>query len=366
MGRIGVGIVGLSARGGWGANAHLPALRRIPDFHVVALAASTPESAESSRSKHGVDRAYHSPEDLAADPEVDLVVVAVRVPEHRAIVRAALDAGKHVYCEWPLGIDLAEAQDMAGQARRAGVRSFIGLQGRAAPQIRYLRQLIEAGFAGEVLSATLVASGVRWGESIPLGSVYLTEARNGATMLTIPFSHALDAIEQVLGPLTELCATVTQRRNTVRIEETGEIRATDTPDQVVVTGRMESGAILSAHYRGGMFAGTNFHLEINGSRGDLLLTGPSGHMQYGQLTLAGARSGEFLRELPLPPELVRFPCQPGDLSYTLAHAYAGVLADLRTGSRSIPGFDEAVERHARIEQILLASRSGTRINLPGR
>jgi predicted dehydrogenase len=64
---------------------------------------------------------------MARRPEVDLAVVAVRVPHHHALVSAVLRAGKPVCCEWPLGNGLAEAEEMAGLAEASGVKDFIGL-----------------------------------------------------------------------------------------------------------------------------------------------------------------------------------------------------------------------------------------------
>ncbi|MGE0501659.1 MAG: Gfo/Idh/MocA family protein [Rhizobiaceae bacterium] len=364
MRRIGVGIIGLSAKGGWAATAHLPALRRFPEAEVVALSASSPESAAAAGAKHGIARTYHLPEDLAADPAVDLVVVAVKVPEHAALVKATIDPGKAVYCEWPLGLDLAEAQRLRDMAAAAGVRTFVGLQARAAPQVNFVRHLVASGHVGEVLSTTLIGSGSRWGATIPSGSLYLTDAANGATMLTIPFAHTLDAVEHVLGPLGELNATISNRRTSVKIEETGEMVAVSAPDQVLVSGRLTSGATIAAHYRGGLSTGTNFHWEINGTDGDILVTGPNGHLQYGQVRIQSATGGaKVLSDLETPASFERFPFKAGDFSYTVAHAYAAVLDDLATGGRTAPDFDTAVARHNSIDRIMEAARTGGRVSL---
>ncbi|MER7187713.1 Gfo/Idh/MocA family oxidoreductase, partial [Streptomyces hyaluromycini] len=114
---IGVGIIGLGAHGSWAERSHLPALRAVPGYELRALSTSSKESAERSGQVHGVPRVFGSAAELAACDEVDLVVVAVKVPHHRELVRTALSAGKSVLCEWPLGNGLAEAEDMARQAR---------------------------------------------------------------------------------------------------------------------------------------------------------------------------------------------------------------------------------------------------------
>ena len=79
---------------------------------------------------------------MAAHPEVDLIVVCVRVPGHRELVMAGLQAGKAVFCEWPLGATLAEAQEMAGLARQRSLATIVGLQARSDPAILYARDLV--------------------------------------------------------------------------------------------------------------------------------------------------------------------------------------------------------------------------------
>ncbi|MGW6336721.1 Gfo/Idh/MocA family protein [Nocardia rhamnosiphila] len=114
--------------------------------------------------------AFGNPGDLIHRDDIDLVVVAVKVPHHRALVEAAVCAGKNVLCEWPLG-NLAEAEGLADLAARAGVRVFVGLQARANPVLRYLRDLVAEGYLGEVLSASVLAAGEVWGATIRSGMI---------------------------------------------------------------------------------------------------------------------------------------------------------------------------------------------------
>ena len=147
-----------------------------------------------------------------AAPEVDIVTVAVKVPPHLEIVRAAIGAGKHVYCEWPLGNGLAEAREMAALAQAKGVLGVVGTQAHVAPGIEYLRDLIADGFVGDVLSTTLVARGgaLQGGGSIPDQKTwaYLLERSNGATLLTIPLGHTLAALRDVFGEVAEVSSGV--------------------------------------------------------------------------------------------------------------------------------------------------------------
>jgi predicted dehydrogenase len=156
--RFRVGIVGLQPGRSWAARAHIPALRALSEsYEIVGVANTSLASGEKAAAETGLARAFADVAELVAAPEIDIVTVTVKVPHHLEIVKAAIEAGKHVYCEWPLGNGLAEAETLAALARAKGVLGVVGTQARVAPEIEYLRQLIADDFVGEVLSTTLVA-----------------------------------------------------------------------------------------------------------------------------------------------------------------------------------------------------------------
>ena len=88
-------------------------------------------------------------------PDIDVVSVAVKVPFHHQLTMAALNAGKHVYTEWPLGATLAEATEMADTAKAKGVQTMVGLQARCSPFILRIKELVAEGYVGEVISCSL-------------------------------------------------------------------------------------------------------------------------------------------------------------------------------------------------------------------
>src|SRR5256886_3793495 len=153
---LGVGIIGVSPVRGWAATAHIPALRALPNYEVRALSAHSAESARAIGEVFGVTAVFSDHEQLVIQPDVDVVVVTVKVPHHRELVFAALAAGKAVYCEWPLGRDLDDARAMAALAAERGVPTIVGLQARQAPAIQFVQQLLGEGYVGEVLSTTMI------------------------------------------------------------------------------------------------------------------------------------------------------------------------------------------------------------------
>src|SRR5437016_8164527 len=218
---LGVGIIGVSPVRGWAATAHIPALRALPNFEIRALSAHSAESARAVGEAFGVDAVFSDHEQLVTRPDIDVVAVTVRVPRHRQLVSAALAAGKAVYCEWPLGRDLDDARAMAALAAGQGVRTAVGLQARQAPAIEFVQELLRDGYAGEVLSTTMVGLSVP-GDVVVQPNAYMLDQANGANLLTIAAGHSLDVLSHVLGEFADLSAVAELRRPLITIGETGE------------------------------------------------------------------------------------------------------------------------------------------------
>src|SRR5881398_2224939 len=143
---LGVGIIGVSPIRGWASTAHIPALRALPNYEIRALTAHDAESARAIGAAFGVSAVFSDHEQLVLQPDIDVVVVTVKVPHHRELVSAALAAGKAVYCEWPLGRDLEDARAMAALSAQREVRTVVGLQAGQAPAIEFVRELLSDGY----------------------------------------------------------------------------------------------------------------------------------------------------------------------------------------------------------------------------
>jgi predicted dehydrogenase len=363
--RIRVGIIGANPDRGWAAQAHIPALTSLSeDFEITALSTSRRESADAASKLFGVPVAFDNHQELVNSPAVDVVAVTVKVPYHLELASAALEAGKAVYCEWPLANGLKEAETLAALAKKQGVLAVAGLQARSAPSVAYVRDLIEQGYVGEVLSTTLIGSGMGWGPTVEPFNAYLNDKKNGATMLSIALGHAADALCHCLGEVRELSATMTVRRKTFTIAQTGESKPMSADDQVCVSGLLEGGAALSIHYRGGHSRGTNLLWEINGTEGDLQLTAAGGQPQIFEMDVRGGKGAKSsLENLPVPEQYRWSPPQRLGPSTNVAQAYARFARDYREGTHLCPTFEDALTRHRMLDAIETAAATGHRQTL---
>jgi predicted dehydrogenase len=359
--KIRVGIVGANPNRGFASIAHIPALQALPEFEIAAVCTSRQDSAEATARHYRVPAAFCDPEQMARHPGIDLVTVSVKVPDHYQPVMAAIEAGKHVYCEWPLGRDTAEASRMLEAAERRGVRHVVGLQGQMSPAIRYARDLVADGYVGRVLAATMIGCAPNWGASID--RAYQADRANGANLLTITGGHQIDALCYCLGEFRQVAAFVVSQRDHIQVGETGGTVAKTSPDQLVVNGIVGDGAVVSFQIRGGMRRGTEFLFEIHGEEGDLQLTATErASMQRQELVLKGGRGRDTaLAELPIPGKYRWVPAAaPQGSPYNVAQLYRRLAEAIRDGKPASPGFDAAVSRHRLLDAIVRASETGLR------
>ncbi|MBV8054666.1 MAG: Gfo/Idh/MocA family oxidoreductase, partial [Deltaproteobacteria bacterium] len=263
--KIRVGIIGANVHYGWGSSAHIPALKGLPDFEITAVCTSRQETADETARHFNIPFAFHDPARLVQHPNVDLVSICVRVPFHHQLGMAALEAGKHLFCEWPLAATTEQARQMLDLAERKGVRHMVGLQARGAPALNRVRDLIAEGYIGKPLSCTMIAATPNWGSEFTSSRAYLADRSTGATLMTIPGGHSIDALCFCLGEFKEVSSIVATQRRQVKNTDTGETLQMTSPDQVMLNGVLENGALTSVHIKGGTANGIGFLFEIQGT-----------------------------------------------------------------------------------------------------
>ena len=346
-----VGIVGANAGRAWAHDAHVPALRRKPQFKIEAVSARSLDLAEAARDAFGAARAFGDSLELVRDPNIDIVAVTVKVPEHRAIVLAALAAGKHIYCEWPLGRDLSEAREMASAVTPTS-HVMIGLQALSSPAVRHARKLVREGALGDLKLLRVFAPTAGWGREAPAHFAYLQDKNNGATLETIGGGHTLALIENIAGDYVEVDARTSILQKSVAVTGSGEIVTRNCADHMLVLGRHDGGCISSLEVTG---AATDrpFSFELNGEKGWLKLTSsnPRG-FQAGAIQLETNIANAPALKASIPG-LVNAPVN-------VSEAYLRLAADISSGSTTVPNFDDAVRLTTLLVLIDQASMSGAR------
>lgn len=358
--RLRVGFIG--ANGRWGPSAHAPALQRLPETEIYAVCTAHADTAQAAAEKYGVERAYGDIKAMGADPGVEAALVAVRVPAHYVLAKAAIEAGKHVYCEWPLGANTKEAEELAALARKAKVQTMVGLQRRASPAYLYMRELVKDGYVGKVLSVSMshMGSGVLTRTS---DRTWQRDVTLGANTLTITFGHSMDALCMVAGELADVSAIVSTQVPQWFETDTKKYVDVTAPDNVMLTGRLEGGAVVSAHLGVHPYHGRGYRLEIYGTEGTLAMVGGGeAGQEVNRKIMGGHKDDKALQELPVPE---RFKCVPEEVrglgaAYDVGQMWVKFAEAIRTGGHVEADFDHAVRRHRMLDAIVRASETGQR------
>ena len=355
--KIRLGIIGANAHLGWAPRSHLPAAVASPDFELTAVCTTRQESAEESARLYGARLAFADWQDLLACPDIDAVAVVLRVPSHYAPTMAALAAGKHIYTEWPLGQTTAQAVEMADLAREKGLVNMVGLQARAAPAVRYLKELVADGYVGQVLSCHL--SLIRGGaQERPSHRTWQRDNDLGAHTLTIAAGHSLDALRFIVGDFGRVAAVVSTQTKEWLETDTGRLLPVTAPDNVLVSGRLQQGGVVSAHIASNPWAGSGLRMEIYGTDGTLTATAADSP-QLSDLTLYGVQGRGDLQPLDLPARLTVVPetMPPGE-PFNVGQMYHEFGQAIREGRDAQPDFATAVDLHLLVDAIRQAADTG--------
>ncbi len=356
--QIRVGIIGANAHYGWSMRAHLPALLALPEYELTAVCTAHQETAEESAKRYGARLAFHDYREMVGHPDIDLVSVSVRVPLHRNMVMAALNAGKHVYCEWPLGANLAEAEEMASLAQAKGVRHMVGLQARSDPALLRLQELVAENYVGEVLACNMsmfLPGLLQRG----LDRAWMADRDNGANTLTIATGHAIDVLCFCVGEFQELSANSAVQVPVWEIPVSPDTVDVTAPDNVLVNGVLSNGAVASVHVATVPWHGTGWRMEVYGREGTLVASSDQ-MVQYAQIRLQGALSQDSeLKELAIPEHLTWAPGEvPLGAPFNVAQMYRRLGQAIQKGNGVQPDFDLAVRRHRLLDVIQRASDQG--------
>lgn len=341
---IRVGIVGL---GNWAQHGHLRVLKLLPAYELTAIHSRREKDARAAAAEYDIPHVVDSLDALVHHPEVDLVAVLNTAPQHADTVRAAIAAGKDVYCEWPLTPSIETSKELSRLAKAAGVRTVVGLQRRLAPHNRYLGDLLTQGFVGKVRSVRMHVSTNSFQANRPSALAWTAPPQNFSNAIAIYAGHFLDMLFTATGwPNTSTGVAVNQFKE-ITITDTGEKIPTTNPDQLVVAGTLGD-AVVSIHVEPGKRNGAGVQIDISGDEGDLRIVNTSAFGGVGDdYRVFGARgNAQPLVEMPVPPSYDRIPgSELPSAVLELAELYAAYAHDVATGSGLAPTFEDAIVLH---------------------
>ncbi len=242
----------------------------IANFHAAAIAAVEgavlsgcydpyAPGAEAFAQKHGIP-AYATQEELLAAPDVDAVCICTPSGLHTAQAIAAMRAGKHIVCEKPMSLTLADADALIATARETGVKTCIISQFRFTPAVQQLRRAIEAGALGRIVSGSLQMKYFRTEAYYAQASWRGTWAMDGGGALMNQGIHGIDVFRYLMGPVRQLNGYARTLTRPIEVE-----------DSAVAVLEFQSGAVGTLEGSTTCYPGYPRRIEICGDHGSVVL-----------------------------------------------------------------------------------------------
>lgn len=371
MARVGVGLIGTGFMG----KTHALAWRNVkavlggtlgavgtPDLAVLC---DTPaDRARTLADQFGFARATDDWRALCADPAVDVVSITTPNNLHHAMALAAIRNGKHVWCEKPMALTLAEAEEMAEAARAAGVVTMVGYNYIHNPAFTHAARLVQAGAIGRpVQFRGWVDEDYQADPDLPWSwRAKLKDAGLGA--LGDIGTHLVSMAHGIMGPIASLIADMQTIHETRPLPDGSGHAAVENEDAASVVMRFANGAqgsmVIS---RSAWGRKSRLGFEVHGTKGMIVFDqermnelqlfqneGPKAEQGFKTILTGPAHPpyGEFC---PAPGHQLGF----NDLKVIECGALLRGIAGLEHAK---PGFDEALRIERVIHAIADSARSG--------
>ncbi|MDA7977554.1 MAG: Gfo/Idh/MocA family oxidoreductase [Pirellulales bacterium] len=348
------------------AEHHVPGIAHDPRCELVAICDTNEQLVNRRQAQWQVSLATSRPERIISDPDIDGVIIATPNASHAPLALAAIAAGKHVMCEKPLGLSVAEAATMFKAARAAGIVHMTAFTYRFAPAMRYLRMLVQSGDLGEPRhfrsQRFLDWPETSWGWR-------QSKALAGAGDLYDMTIHRIDFGLDLLGPIDRICGALERFCLRGQTEDGAACESSDVDDWSCLLGRFVNGAT-------GVWEGTTlakgYHMggvghdwaEVNGSTGTAIYRLGKAH------SLLLGKPGKGLEDVAVPENLLtpagspRDPQgQPAAVGFRQDLIWEFVSA-IREGRDAAPSFADGWQAQVIADAAIQSDLSGSWVEIP--
>jgi len=328
---------------------HLPRLARMDDVEVVAVANRSPESGRKVAGEFGIRHVIDDWQDLVQRNDVDAVFIGTWPCMHCQMSIAALEAGKHCFCQARMAMDLDQARAMLATAEaHPGLVNMICPPPTRMPFEPFVRDVVAKGVLGPITAVQLLSTG---GANLGLQSVHWRERRDLSGKQILAMGIFAETLNAWVGPYAELSAQVATPIAT-KHDAAGKQVSIDIPQVVTIIGRLENGALALEHHSGVVTDKTTVgsQLTIWGLRGTL-------RYMFGD-TIEMAHAGEELRPVDVPDKLKRPWQVEADFVAAVRAARRGEPVEVRPVS---PDFAEGLHYMQKVEAVHESAATGRTI-----
>ncbi len=222
------GIVRLGLVGCGGiAQTHLEAIARVNRLKLKAVQDIRPEAGKSASAKYSCD-SVASPDEIFNDKNIDAVLICVPPAHHKELLKKAISAGKHVICEKPFTIKLADAIEIGELSKKSQKVVMMASKFRFVQDVIEARKFIQSGVIGDIVLSEVIFCSVvdmekRWNSDPEIA---------GGGVLIDNGSHAVDVIRYLVGPIKSVYAQAGKKTQSIRVEDTARLHF-ETENQII-------------------------------------------------------------------------------------------------------------------------------------
>jgi predicted dehydrogenase len=347
-----VGVLGV----GFGSVVHIPAFQS-EGWDVRALWSRRLERAQEAAAKHGTGEVHEDWHEILARDDIDAIAVATPPLAHLKMTRAALEAGKHVLCEKPFALDVAQAREMRDLARSKGLVGMVAHEFRYAPQRAQIKALLEEGRIGrpQLVTAELFLGRAAPATPPPVGA----SVAEGAGFLGGRGSHFIDGLRHWFGDVESAMGTTLALRPD-RTDASGKVVQVDVEDAFSFTLRFASGVVASMTASSAVSPGSGGRIMISGTEGVLTAAQRGPNPEPDGVVLWGRSTDRALEELPMEERFRPFDDERDHRLMAFRLMVREFERGIREGSTPTPSFEDGVGCQAVLDAVRRSSMSGRR------
>ena len=362
MAALRMGLVGL---GGVCGAVHYPGFSRIPGVEIAGICDADQGLLARRQQEWGMSGGHTDVDLFLRQVQPEAVAIATPNVYHQELIYKVLDAGAHVICEKPLGINFPQTVEIYQRAKASGQRHMTAFTYRFVPGMNYLRHLVRSGELGQLRHARFQRF-QDWGELAIGWRQYKDQAGSGE--LGDMGIHRIDFAEDLLGPIQSVCGSAKQLVPRDRRPDGQPCRPQDVEDWVAwiaefadgITGVFEMGKLT----KGRGSDGGHDLAELNGSEASAVYQLHTPHQ------ILFARRGEPYQLREVPEEFLKRPGSPrnpaeGDPLQVFRYDQAWeFVSAIREGRQCLPSFYHGMRAQAVADSILEAVASRRWIEVP--
>lgn len=335
--------IGFIGAGGICRSRHLPGLAALDGVEVVVVCNRSTESSERVAGDFGIPEVDTDWQRVIARDDLDIIFIGTWPYMHRELSIAALEAGKHCFCQARMCMNVAEAKEMLAVAK-----AHTDLVNMICPVPFQLEQYIRDLVRSDMGQITSVELSVVSGANLDRSSVHWRERADYSGYQIMSMGIFAEMLNGLVGPYESLNAHLSTPI-AEKTDEAGQSVAIDVPQVVAISGTLASGALIVEHHSG-------VSVDSSGRSSSILVRGTEGTFSYDfQQTLEWARPGEALRQVDVPDEKRTVWSVESDFIAAVRAARDGVPAEARPVR---PDFEEGLLYMRKVEAVHRSAATG--------